>query len=112
VADLDRIEFQRQLHPQERPADAIKDLVGSIARAPFIAGRTDPRAEAGQGQRLRVHAAILPTGHAGGLDRNLAETGAGGFILPNDRVDVLLSKREKQINADGPRPKSSPPRSW
>jgi len=23
------------------------------------------------------------------------ETGAGGFILPNDRVDVILSKREK-----------------
>ncbi|WP_371421305.1 Flp pilus assembly protein CpaB, partial [Tardiphaga sp.] len=23
------------------------------------------------------------------------ETGAGGFILPNDRVDVLLSKRER-----------------
>jgi pilus assembly protein CpaB len=23
------------------------------------------------------------------------ETGAGGFILPNDRVDVLLSKRDK-----------------
>jgi pilus assembly protein CpaB len=23
------------------------------------------------------------------------ETGAGGFILPNDRVDVILTKREK-----------------
>jgi pilus assembly protein CpaB len=23
------------------------------------------------------------------------ETGAGGFILPNDRVDVILSKRER-----------------
>jgi pilus assembly protein CpaB len=23
------------------------------------------------------------------------ETGAGGFILPNDRVDVILSRREK-----------------
>jgi pilus assembly protein CpaB len=28
------------------------------------------------------------------------ETGAGGFILPNDRVDVILSRREK--NADRP----------
>jgi pilus assembly protein CpaB len=27
------------------------------------------------------------------------ETGAGGFILPNDRVDVILSKREKNIRA-------------
>ena len=24
-----------------------------------------------------------------------AETGAGGFILPNDRVDVILSRRDK-----------------
>ena len=25
-----------------------------------------------------------------------AETGAGGFILPNDRVDVLLSRRDRE----------------
>jgi pilus assembly protein CpaB len=25
-----------------------------------------------------------------------AETGAGGFILPNDHVDVLLSRRDKE----------------
>jgi pilus assembly protein CpaB len=31
-----------------------------------------------------------------------AATGAGGFILPNDRVDVLLTKREK--NPDGKSP--------
>jgi pilus assembly protein CpaB len=30
------------------------------------------------------------------------ETGAGGFILPNDRVDVILSKREKGIDKNGP----------
>ena len=30
------------------------------------------------------------------------ETGAGGFILPNDRVDVLLTKREKNPDGKGP----------
>ena len=25
-----------------------------------------------------------------------AETGAGGFILPNDRVDVILSRRDRE----------------
>jgi pilus assembly protein CpaB len=30
------------------------------------------------------------------------ETGAGGFILPNDRVDVILSKREKNPDRAGP----------
>jgi pilus assembly protein CpaB len=29
------------------------------------------------------------------------ETGAGGFILPNDRVDVILSKREKNPDRAG-----------
>jgi pilus assembly protein CpaB len=44
-------------------------------------------------------AAILPTG-ARALSTEISpETGAGGFILPNDRVDVILSKREK--NPDG-----------
>ena len=40
-------------------------------------------------------AAILPTGLRAISTEISPETGAGGFILPNDRVDVLLSKRDK-----------------
>jgi pilus assembly protein CpaB len=40
-------------------------------------------------------AAILPTGMRAISTEVSPETGAGGFILPNDRVDVILSKREK-----------------
>jgi pilus assembly protein CpaB len=40
-------------------------------------------------------AAILPTGMRAISTEISPETGAGGFILPNDRVDVILSKREK-----------------
>jgi pilus assembly protein CpaB len=40
-------------------------------------------------------AAILPTGMRAVSTEISPETGAGGFILPNDRVDVILSKREK-----------------
>lgn len=29
---------------------------------------------------------------------NSPETAAGGFVLPNDRVEVVLSKREKTQN--------------
>ncbi len=46
-------------------------------------------------------AAILTTGMRADLDRNLAGDRAGGFILPNDRVDVLLSKREKNPDKNG-----------
>ena len=41
-------------------------------------------------------AAILPTGMRAISTEISPETGAGGFILPNDRVDVILSKREKK----------------
>ena len=40
-------------------------------------------------------AAILPTGMRAISTEISAETGAGGFILPNDRVDVILTRREK-----------------
>jgi pilus assembly protein CpaB len=45
-------------------------------------------------------AAILPSGMRAVSTEISPETGAGGFILPNDRVDVILSKREK--NPDRP----------
>jgi pilus assembly protein CpaB len=40
-------------------------------------------------------AAILPTGMRAVSTEISPETGAGGFILPNDRVDVILSRRER-----------------
>jgi pilus assembly protein CpaB len=40
-------------------------------------------------------AAILPTGMRAVSTEISAETGAGGFILPNDRVDIVLTRREK-----------------
>src|SRR5947209_11455684 len=46
-------------------------------------------------------AAILPTGMRAVSTEISPETGAGGFILPNDRVDVILSKREKNPDQRG-----------
>jgi pilus assembly protein CpaB len=40
-------------------------------------------------------AAILPSGLRGISTEISPETGAGGFILPNDRVDVILTRRER-----------------
>jgi pilus assembly protein CpaB len=40
-------------------------------------------------------AAILPSGMRAVSTEISPETGAGGFILPNDRVDVLLTRRLK-----------------
>jgi pilus assembly protein CpaB len=78
----------------ERP-DAITELTGSIVRAPFIAGEPirEPKLIKANGSGFM--AAILPPGMRAVSTEISPETGAGGFILPNDRVDVLLTTREK-----------------
>jgi pilus assembly protein CpaB len=81
----------------ERP-EATKEITGSIARAPFIAGEPirEPKLVKANGSGFM--AAVLPTGMRAISTEISPETGAGGFILPNDRVDVILSKREKNPN--------------
>jgi pilus assembly protein CpaB len=78
----------------DRP-EANKQIAGMIARAPFIAGEPirEPKLVRADGSGFM--AAILPTGMRAVSTEISAETGAGGFILPNDRVDVLLTRRDK-----------------
>ena len=78
----------------ERP-DATTQIAGSIARTPFIAGEPirEPKLVKANGSGFM--AAILPTGMRAVSTEISPETGAGGFILPNDHVDVILSRREK-----------------
>ncbi len=88
--------IRRNEHP-----DATTQIAGSIARAPFIAGEPirEPKLVKGNGSGFM--AAILPTGMRAISTEISPETGAGGFILPNDRVDVILSKREKNPDRSG-----------
>src|SRR5947199_6345628 len=73
----------------ERP-DASTQIAGSIARSPFIAGEPirEPKLVKANGSGFM--AAILPTGMRAISTEISPETGAGGFILPNDRVDRIL----------------------
>jgi pilus assembly protein CpaB len=83
-------------------AEAINDIAGSIVRAPFIAGEPIREQKLVKANGSGFMAAILPTGMRGISTEISPETGAGGFILPNDRVDVLLSKREKNPDSRSP----------
>jgi pilus assembly protein CpaB len=78
----------------ERP-DATTQIAGSIARSPFIAGEPIREAKLVKADGSGFMAAILATGMRAVSTEISPETGAGGFILPNDRVDVILSRREK-----------------
>jgi pilus assembly protein CpaB len=83
-------------------ADAMKDVAGSIVRVPLMQGEPIREQKLVKANGSGFMAAILPTGMRGISTEISPETGAGGFILPNDRVDVLLSRREK--NPDGKSP--------
>jgi pilus assembly protein CpaB len=83
---------------KERP-EAATQLAGSIARAPFIAGEPIREQKLVKANGSGFMAAILPTGMRAVSTEISAETGAGGFILPNDRVDVILSKRNPDASA-------------
>jgi pilus assembly protein CpaB len=81
----------------DRP-DATTQIAGSIARSPFVAGEPirEPKLVKANGSGFM--AAVLPGGMRAVSTEISPETGAGGFILPNDRVDVILSKREKNMD--------------
>src|SRR6202011_3279205 len=85
----------------DRP-DATTQIAGSIARSPFIAGEPIRELKLVRADGSGFMAAILPTGMRAISTEISPETGAGGFILPNDRVDVILSKREKNPDRTGP----------
>jgi pilus assembly protein CpaB len=78
---------------RDRPG-AIEELAGAITRAPFTAGEPIRETKLIKANGAAGYmAAILPSGMRAISTEISPETGAGGFILPNDRVDVILSKR-------------------
>jgi pilus assembly protein CpaB len=81
--------------------DAETQLAGSIARQPFMEGEPIREQKLINANGSGFMAAILPSGKRAVSTEISDKTGAGGFILPNDRVDVILTKREKgSSNAD------------
>jgi pilus assembly protein CpaB len=74
--------------------DAIEKLSGLIVRVPFVAGEPIREAKLVNAKGSGFMAAILPTGMRAVSTQISPETGAGGFILPNDHVDVILTRRD------------------
>ncbi len=78
----------------DRP-DAIKEFVGAIVRVSVATGEPirDPQVVFAKGSGFM--AAILPQGMRAVAMEISPENGAGGFILPDDHVDVVLTRRDK-----------------
>ncbi|NYS25495.1 Flp pilus assembly protein CpaB [Rhodobacteraceae bacterium 2376] len=79
--------------------DAPTELTGKFVRGGFSAGEPI-RIERLVENDARLLSSNLPEGRRALALRVSAESTAGGFVLPNDRVDVLLTSTE---NTDGRR---------
>jgi pilus assembly protein CpaB len=78
---------------QERP-EALNEFAGYIVRSRFVAGEPIRESKLVKGTGSGFMAAILPSGMRAVSTEISTESGAGGFILPNDRVDVIQSRRQ------------------
>jgi pilus assembly protein CpaB len=76
------------------PPVGMSEVTGAIVREPFLAGEpivTGKVVRGGVGGYLSV--TLDPGMRAVAIPVN-AQTGVGGFILPGDRVDVLVTRKE------------------
>lgn len=77
--------------------DAVEKLKGSVARVAMYTGEPLRRSKlVGEGQSFM--SSILPSGMRAVATAISADTSAGGFILPNDFVDVIMTRRADASN--------------
>nr|CAD6427822.1 Flp pilus assembly protein CpaB [Rhizobium sp. Q54] len=75
--------------------DAITELNGMVVRLPMFDGEP-VRAEKIADASNRIMSSLLPAGKRAVATEISVATGAGGFVLPNDRVDVIMVRRGEE----------------
>lgn len=93
--------ISERLITQQKDPEALKNVVGTIARSAILAG--EPLSEA---KIIRSDSgymsSILPQGKRAVAIRISADTSAGGLIQPNDRVDVIMTRPDPNLAEGGP----------
>ena len=80
--------------------EAMEKYKGSVARLAMFAGEPLRKSKLiGEGQSFM--SSILPTGYRAVATQIAADTSAGGFILPNDYVDVIMTRRSDKAGPTG-----------
>ena len=87
--------IQKQAMPE-----AVAELQGSVVRSQFVAGEPIRNVKLARPESGFL-SAILPPGKRAIAVRISAQNTAGGFILPNDRVDVVQTVSQ-QTNPEAP----------
>ena len=75
--------------------NALNELSGAIVRIAFASGEPIREAKVIKAGGSGYIAALLPAGMRAVAMEISPEAGAGGFILPNDHVDIILTRVEK-----------------
>jgi pilus assembly protein CpaB len=83
------------IRKSDRPG-AIEQLAGSIVRSSISAGEPVRETKLVKAKGSGYMAAILPSGMRAMATDISPESSAAGFILPNDRVDVLLTRKDAE----------------
>ena len=78
----------------EQP-NAMDQFVGAMVRVGMVAGDPIRGPYVVMAKGSGFMAAVLPEGMRAAAVDIAPDTSAGGFILPDDRVDVLLTRRDK-----------------
>lgn len=80
--------------------NAIEDLAGALVRAPIAKGDPIRRDRVVKGPSTSMMSTLLSSGmRAIAIDVSINTT-AGGFILPNDRVDIVKVFREPELTKE------------
>jgi pilus assembly protein CpaB len=80
--------------------EALEQMQSSIARVAIYQGEPLRKSKLIGGGKPFM-SSILPSGKRAIATQIAADTSAGGFILPNDRVDVIMTRRAEGQGATG-----------
>lgn len=84
---------------QEKQADALEKMVGAVARFDIVAGEPLTTTKLQHPGTAGFMSVMLTPGMRAVSIEIETETAAGGFIQPNDRVDVIVTREVENANA-------------
>ncbi|HMK88188.1 MAG TPA: Flp pilus assembly protein CpaB [Methylocystis sp.] len=80
--------------------NAVEELRGSFVRAPITNGEPVRRERLVKGASPNMMSTLLSSGKRAVAIDVSANTTAGGFILPNDRVDIIRFYKDAELTKD------------
>ena len=84
---------------KEKEAEALEKMVGAVARFDIVAGEPVTKTKLQHPGTAGFMSVMLTQGMRAVSIEIETETAAGGFIQPNDRVDVILTREVETANA-------------